>query len=392
MEQTKYLIVGGGLTADSACKGIRDVDPDGAITLVGEEAYPPYLRPPLSKALWKGKDEKTIWRGTEKYRASMRLGRRIVAVDLVNRTARDDAASEYRYEKLLFATGGRPRKLPFGGDDVVYYRTLDDYRKLHEAAERHARFCVIGGGFIGSEVAAALAINGCAVSLVFPEDGICARIFPPALSSALNDYYRGHEVELHPKTAVTGIEREGYEMRVTLGGASTIAADMVIAGIGIVPNVELAASAGLEVENGIVVDAYGRASGREDVFAAGDVALFPVPALGGAKMRFEHEDQAKSHGRCVGKNMAGDMKAYDRLPFFYSDLFDAGYEAVGRTDARLDTLLDGDLSVQGAGTITYVDSQRRPCGVLLWNRFGHVDEARALIQAGQPLEQAARPG
>lgn len=380
MQQTKYLIVGGGLTADSACKGIRDVDADGSITLVGDEKYAPYLRPPLSKALWKGKDEKTIWRGTERYRADMRLGRRIVAIDLATRTARDDAGDEYRYEKLLFATGGRPRKFAFGGDDVVYYRTLDDYRKLREAAGRHARFCVIGGGFIGSEIAAALATNGCVVSLIFSEGAIGARIFPQVLSSNLNAYYAEHEVELHPKKSVAGIERYGSDMRVTLGNGRTIDADIVVAGIGIVPNVELAASAGLDVDNGIVVDAYGRASGREDVFAAGDVARFPVASLG-TTMRFEHEDQAKSHGRHVGKNMAGEVKAYNHLPFFYSDLFDAGYEAVGQTDSRLDTTLDWDGSVQGKGTITYVDSQRRPRGMVLWNRFGHVDEARELIEA-----------
>jgi NADPH-dependent 2,4-dienoyl-CoA reductase/sulfur reductase-like enzyme len=391
VQHSKYLIAGGGLTADSACKGIRDVDADGAITVVGDEAHPPYLRPPLSKALWKGKDEKTIWRGTEKYHADLRLGRRIVAVDLAQRTARDDQGDEYRYEKLLFATGGRPRRFAFGGDDVVYFRTLDDYRKLRVAADRHVRFCVIGGGFIGSEIAAALAMNGCAVSLVFPGEAIGARIFPKALSSALNAYYREHGVELLPKSSVTGIERQGSGFQVTLGDARAIDADIVVAGIGILPNAELAANAGLAVENGIVVDEYGRAGGREDVFAAGDVARFPVAALG-TEMRFEHEDQAKSQGRRVGKNMAGQLEAYDRLPFFYSDLFDAGYEAVGETDARLGTLLDWDGSVQGKGTVTYLDSQRRPRGMLLWNRFGHVDEARELIRAAKPLEQGTHVG
>lgn len=386
MQQTKYLIVGGGLTADSACKGIRDLDADGTITVVAEEAYPPYLRPPLSKSLWKGKDEKTIWRGTEKYRAELLLSRRIVEVDLAQRTARDDRGGQYRYEKLLFATGGRPRKFAFGGDDVIYYRTLDDYHKLRELAQHHARFCVIGGGFIGSEIAAALAMNGCAVSLVFPQDGIGARIFPQMLSLALNGYYREHGVEIHAKTSVTDIRRQGAGMRVQLGGGGTIDVDVVVAGIGIEPNVELAAKAGLDVKNGIVVDAYGRASGREDVFAAGDVAQFPVAALG-AEMRFEHEDQAKSHGRHVGKNMTGNLQPYDHLPFFYSDLFEAGYEAVGQVDSRLDMVLDWDGSVQGKGTITYVDAQRRPRGVLTWNTFGRIDAARELIQAGKPLEQ-----
>lgn len=391
MQHSKYLIVGAGLTADSACKGIRDVDADGTITVVGDEAYPPYLRPPLTKDLWKGKDEKKIWRGTEKYRPELRLGRRIVAIDLAQRAARDDEGEEYRYEKLLFATGGRPRRLGFGGDDVMYFRTLDDYRKLRAEADRHTHFCVIGGGFIGSEIAAALAMNGCAVSLVFPDAGIGARIFPKALSLALNAYYREHSVELMPETSVTAIDRQGSTMRVTLKEGRAVEVDVVVAGIGTLPNAEVAAEAGLAVENGIVVDQYGQASGRDDVFAAGDVARFPVTALG-TEMRFEHEDQAKSHGRRVGKNMAGAMEPYDHLPFFYSDLFDVGYEAVGETDAKLQALLDWDGSVSGKGTITYLDVQRRPRGALLWNNFGHVDEARELIRAGKLIEPAAHVG
>lgn len=387
MQHSKYLLVGAGLTADSACKGIRDVDPDGTITVVGDETYPPYLRPPLTKDLWKGKDEKKIWRGTEKYHADLRLGRRIVAIDLSQRTARDDQGEEYRYEKLLFATGGRPRRLPFGGDDVVYFRTLDDYRKLREIAQRHARFCVIGGGFIGSEIAAALAINDCPVTIVFPEPGVGARIFPRELSSALNEYFRARGVEVLAEAKVVDISRHGSGMRIALGDGRAIDADAVVAGIGIAPNAQLAADAGLKVENGIVVDAYGRAGGHEDVFAAGDVARFPVAALG-TQMRFEHEDQAKSHGRCVGKNMAGAHEPYDHLPFFYSDLFDVGYEAVGETDTKLEALLDWDGSVEGKGTITYVDLQRLPRGVLLWNNFGHVDAARELIRSGKSIEHA----
>lgn len=391
MQHSKYLLVGGGLTADSACRGIRDVDADGTITVVGDEAYPPYLRPPLTKDLWKGKDEKKIWRGTEKYHADLRLGRRITAIDLAQRTARDDHDEEYRCEKVLFATGGRPRRLPFGGDDVVYFRTLDDYRKVHEIAQRHARFCVIGGGFIGSEIAAALAINGCAVTIVFPDSGIGARVFPKKLSSALNEYYRARGVDVLAEAKVVDINRQGSGMHVRLDDGRVLETDVVVAGIGIVPNAELAAVAGLTVTDGIVVDAYGRAGGREDVFAAGDVARFPVAALG-TEMRFEHEDQAKSHGRCVGKNMAGALERYDHLPFFYSDLFDVGYEAVGETDAKLEALLDWDGSVEGKGTITYVDSARRPRGVLLWNSFGHVDAARELIRSGKPVEHAVHVG
>jgi 3-phenylpropionate/trans-cinnamate dioxygenase ferredoxin reductase subunit len=280
---------------------------------------------------------------------------------------------------LLLATGGRPRRLSFGGEGVVYFRTLDDYRRLRALADGGARFVVIGGGFIGSEIAAALALNGRSVMMVFPEPGIGSRILPPQLSAELTAYYRDRDIEVLPGASVVGIE-QGH---VTLGDGRTLEADAVVAGLGIEPNVELAADAGRPVANGIVVDALGRVGGREDVFAAGDVARFPVVTLG-AELRVEHEDHAKSHGRQVGANMAGAEKAYEHLPFFYSDLFDLGYEAVGELDARLDTISDwNELSAEA--TIYYLDRERRPRGVLLWNRFGQVDAARELIRAGDPV-------
>ena len=382
--ETKYLIVGGGMTADFACKGIRGVDADGVIVLVGEERHPPYARPPLSKALWKGKDEGIIWHGTAELGVDLRLGRRVVELDLEHRVATDDHGERYRYERLLLATGGRPRRLPFGGDDVIYFRTLDDYRRLRTLADAGAKFVVIGGGFIGSEIAAALTINGCAVTMVFPDRGVGARIFPSALSTAVTDLYRERGVELLHGVAVSGIERNGEQMRVTLADGRLLEADAVVAGVGIEPNVELAESAGLPVENGIIVDALGRVNGRDDVFAAGDVARFPAAALG-VDLRVEHVDHAKSHGRSVGANMAGLGERYDHLPFFYSDLFDLGYEAVGELDPRLDTLAELSDDVHDPGVVYYRDSEQRARGVLCWNLFGRVDDARALITAGNTV-------
>jgi 3-phenylpropionate/trans-cinnamate dioxygenase ferredoxin reductase component len=219
--------------------------------------------------------------------------------------------------------------------------------------------------------------------MVFPEPGIGWRIFPAELSVALNDYYSNRGVKLLPGASVVGIERD----RITLGDGRMLEADAVVAGIGIEPNVELAAEAGLPATNGIVVDALGRVGGRREVFAAGDVARFPVRALGG-DLRVEHEDHAKSHGRRVGANMAGAAEPYDHLPFFYSDLFDLGYEAVGELDSRLQTIVElGELGDEGL--VYYVDEEGGPRGVLLWNLFGHVDEARELIQAGQPITAGA---
>jgi 3-phenylpropionate/trans-cinnamate dioxygenase ferredoxin reductase subunit len=387
MRSTQYLIAGGGMTADAACKGIRDFDPDGAITVIAEEPHPPYARPPLSKSLWKGDEESTIWRGTADLGVELRLGRTIVALDLESRRATDDRGETYAYEWLLLATGGRPRRLPFGGDEVIYFRTLDDYRRLRALANEEARFLVIGGGFIGSEIAAALAINGRSVTMIFPEPGIGARIFPAELSAFVTDYYRAQGVEVLAGASVTAIEREGNKVRLATGDGRTLEADAVVAGLGIEPRVELAADAGLPVDNGIVVDDRGRVEGHEQVFAAGDVARLPEAALGGAR-RVEHEDHAKTHGRLVGANMAGADEPYDHLPFFYSDLFDLGYEAVGELDSRLPTIADvSDLGEEG--TVYYLDNEGRPRGVLLWNLFGRVDAARDLIRAGDPVERGA---
>ena len=362
MRTSSYLIVGGGLTADGACKGIREVDPSGKIVLVTEDPHPPYARPPLSKALWKGADEARIWRATEDLGVDVQLGRRITALDLSARVAVDDQGERYSYERLLLATGGRPRRLPFGGDEVIYFRTLDDYRHLRTLADQGADFVVIGGGFIGSEIAAALALNGCPVKMVFPEPGIGARIFPASLSAALNDYYRGRGVELLPGSSVIGIE----DGRVLPGTAGRSRRARLSPESGLSRTSNSPPTTGLPIRNGIVVDAFGRVDGREDVFAAGDVARFPVAALG-MDMRVEHEDHAKSHGRRVGANMAGADRPYDHLPFFYSDLFDLGYEAVGELDCgwtRFEMERNASL---GKNVFYYLDGERRPRGVLLWN-------------------------
>jgi 3-phenylpropionate/trans-cinnamate dioxygenase ferredoxin reductase component len=380
---TKYLIVGGGMTGDAAVKGIREHDVDGSIVLVGAEPHPPYKRPPLTKGLWSGGDEAKIWKNTADAGAELILGRRIVALDLEARRATDDQGDDYGYEKLLLATGGTPRRLGDGDDQVIYYRTLDDFRQLRQIAEGGASVVVIGAGFIGSELAASLTSTGAKVTMVFPEAGVTSRVLPDSLARFVTDYFREKGVEMLTEDTVASVEGT----TVHTGSGRTLEADAVVAGLGIVPNVELAETAGLPVDNGIVVDKYGRVDGRDDVFAAGDVANYPNLVLGG-QFRVEHEDHANTHGRFVGGNMAGAKQPYDYLPLFYSDLFDLGYEAVGEVDSRLATVQTWE-EPNRKGTVAYVDDAGRPRGFLLWNVWDKVDAARELIRAGEPVGEGA---
>jgi len=371
------------MTGDAACKGIRSIDPDGSIALVGDEPDPPYARPPLTKGLWLGKEESSIWRGTEDEGVDLHLGRTIVSLDLDAHTATDDRGDTYGYDRLLLATGGRPRHLPGAPEGVVHYRTLADYHALRAAAADGTRVAVIGGGFIGSELAAALASNGCAVTMIFPEEAIGTRLFPRELALSLNDYYREKGVELVAGGLVGGVERRDGGYRVTVDGGGAFDADVVVAGLGIVPRDELAADSGMATDNGIPVDDRGRVAGHDDVFAAGDVARFPARDLG-RELRVEHEDHAKSHGRQVGRNMAGADEPYDHLPFFYSDLFELGYEAVGELDSRLETVAEW-AEPHRKGVVCYQDAEGRPRGFLLWDVWGKVDAATDLIRAAAPV-------
>jgi 3-phenylpropionate/trans-cinnamate dioxygenase ferredoxin reductase subunit len=381
-----YLIVGGGMTADSAVRGIREVDRSGPIGLIGLQPDPPYDRPPLSKGLWKGKPLEIIWRPSPTEGVTLHLGRTARTLDPRAKCVTDDQGSVYSFQKLLLATGGTPRRLPSGNDEIIYFRTLADYHRLRSLVERGQRFAVIGGGFIGSEIAAALAINGKQVTMIFPESGIGGRMFPSDLAGFLNDFYRQKGVEVLPGELVVDVQSRSGQSVVRTCNAQThqereIVADGVVAGLGIQPNVELAQAAGLEIDNGIRVDRSLRTSYR-DIYAAGDVASFYVPVLD-KRLRVEHEDNANTMGQWAGRALAGRALLYDHLPFFYSDLFELGYEAVGEVDSQLKTVADWKEPFR-QGVVYYLRGGRVR-GVLLWNVWEQVAAARRLIAEPGPF-------
>ena len=393
MPNYRYLIVGTGMTADAAVHGIREVDSSGSIGLIGGETHPPYDRPPLSKGLWKGKPLESVWRKSDGPGVTLHLGRRATRVDPQRKQVMDDQGTVYAFDRLLLATGVRPRRLPFGAEQVIYYRTVDDYQRLRTLTERGRRVAVIGGGFIGSEIAAALAMNGKEVVLVFPDGDIGGRMYPPDLARFVSDHYRRKGVEVLSGASVIGME--GSQDRPTLkirdtrtGKEQAVTVDGVVAGIGVEPNIELAAAAGLMVDNGVRVDASLRTS-SPDIFAAGDVASFHNPALD-QWLRVEHEDNANTMGGAAGRAMAGATVSYDHLPFFYSDLFELGYEAVGEVDSRLETVADWKDPFR-EGLVYYLRGGRVR-GVLLWNVWEQVGAARQLIAEPGPFSAESLKG
>src|SRR5438477_7598109 len=303
-----YVIVGGGVTAASAIEGIREHDPSGSILLVSRENHMPYRRPPLSKDLWFGKaklDEISVHdeafyrdRGVE-----LALRREIVELTPEDHEVWDDHGQSYEYDKLLLATGSRPRLLDATNanlEGIHYFRSLEDYLTLRDRLRTVQHVLVLGGGFISIELAAALKHNGTEVTFVYPREFPLHRVLPRELGLYVADYYRQHGIETLSGDAVMQFEsRQGLIEAMTRGG-NAITTQLVVAGVGVEPSVDLAEAAGLEVGNGIAVDEYARTTDAS-IWAAGDVAEFPYLALG-ERTRIEHFDHALEHGRAAGAN------------------------------------------------------------------------------------------
>lgn len=384
----KYIIVGGGLAGASAIEGIREHDTSGSIALFGKENHLPYDRPPLSKGLWLGKttlDKLPVHDAGFYVRHNVRLnlGREIVGIDPQKKQVSDKDENRYAYDKLLIATGGAPRALSFAGDAVRYFRTVDDYHTLHDAAERLEEFIFIGGGFIGAELAAALRLMNKKVTMIFPDEFILQKVLSPGLAAYVTNYYRAKGVTVLSGEVPTSIDRSNGNTRVLTKSGNIIEGDIAVAAIGLNLHVEMVKQAGIKVENGISVNNLLQTS-DSNVFAAGDVAFFTSKSLE-KSIRVEHWNNAQVQGTCAGENMAGAKKPYDYLPYFYSDLFDLGFEAVGELDARMQTFADWKEEFR-EGVVYYLEAGKVK-GVLLWNVWEKVGAARELINKKQSYKK-----
>ena len=343
------VIVGAGQAGGRAAEALRSAGHDGPITLIGEEAHPPYERPALSKDFLRdGSLDRIAWiRPTAWYEANgvtLLRGRKAVAIDRDRGTIALDDGSQAAYESLVLTTGARARPLAVEGADhplVSYLRSLEDSRRLQRQLLPGAHVVVIGAGFIGLEVAAAARLRGCAVTVLELADLPLMRCLPPILGRHYAELHRAHGVDLHMGTRVLGIRDENGRARVLTGSGEVAPADAVVVGIGIVPNVELARSAGLEIDDGIVVDECGRTSDPR-IYAAGDVSRHFNPLLG-RRLRLESWQNAQNQAIAVARNVLGAARPYAQLPWFWSDQFDVKLQMAGLPEADDEVIRRGRL-------------------------------------------------
>jgi 3-phenylpropionate/trans-cinnamate dioxygenase ferredoxin reductase component len=329
-----FVIVGAGLAAGRAVRELRERGFGGQIVLYGAEAHLPYERPPLSKGYLMGDDDfgSTFVQPLEWYRGhdvDLRLDTTVTAIDPEARTV-TAGGSPQQYDKLLLATGTRPRHLAMADDSgapVTYLRTVEDSDRIKSLLRLGGRLVIVGGGWIGLEVAAAARAAGGFVTVLEALDLPLVRVLGPEVAGIFASLHRARGVDLRVRTEVVSIGRDVGGATVGLADGTLIDADLVVVGIGVVPEVALGVGAGLHTDDGIVVDEQLRTS-QPDIFAAGDLANAYHPLLG-RHLRVEHRDNAIGQGVVAAQNMLGGSVTYDRLPYFFSDQYELGMEYLG---------------------------------------------------------------
>lgn len=342
------VIIGGGHAAAQACASLRQEGYTGDIMLIGDEKPLPYQRPPLSKQYLSGEHalDKILLRPEKFYgdqRVTLKLGTRVTAIDGNAHTVTTDADETISYERLLIATGGRPRRLSIPGSDlggIHYLRTLADVDGIRADMAPGRRLVIVGGGYVGLEVAAVAVTAGLEVHVLEMESRILQRVTTPTMSAYYHALHESRGVHIHTSTGVTGFRGSG-RVSAVLCGEQEFPADLVIVGIGIIPNIEIAADAGIECANGIVVDEHCRTS-TADIYAAGDCTNHPNPLLG-RRLRLESVPNAMEQARVAAANMCGGDKTYASMPWFWSDQYELKLQMVGFSADGDSQVMRGDI-------------------------------------------------
>jgi 3-phenylpropionate/trans-cinnamate dioxygenase ferredoxin reductase subunit len=397
MPEEAIVIVGAGQAGGWAAKTLRAEGFAGRVTLLGEELHPPHERPPLSKAVLSGEaaPESTHLFKAELFASlglDFRSGARVAAIDRAAKSVTLDAGETIPYAKLILCTGSRVRRLGVPGadsPDVLYLRTIDDSLVLQTRLAAGKHLTVIGGGWIGLEAAATARKRGVAVTVIEAFDRLCARAVPPDVSAWLRRLHESHGVTLHLGSAVSSIDTEGDRVGVALADGTRVEGDVVVAGIGIVPNVEIAGAAGLALDNGIVVDAAGRTS-DPDILAAGDCASMPLACLG-RRVRLESWANAQNQAVVAAKAALGQDVCYDDIPWFWSDQYDSNLQILGWPARWSEPVVRGDLA-RGSFSHFYLD-EARIVAVVSVNAARDLRAARKPMQARTPVraEDLANP-
>lgn len=351
MDQAKFVILGGGMVAGYAAKQLVEMGlKAGELAIVSADDCIPYERPPLSKGFLAGRDSEESVRinAADFYREhgiEVRLNCPVEGVDPTAKRLRLAAGGAFGFERLIVATGARPRKLEISGadlDGVHYLRSLDDSKAIRHSAEGAKRAVVVGGGFIAMEVAAVLAQSKIEVAMIIREARIWSRFFTPEMSRFFEGYYTARGVRLLKSAGLRELRGDGRVKVAVLGDGQEIACDMLVAGIGVTPVTDLLAGSGIDVQDGVMVNEYLESS-RPNVLAAGDVANYP-DVIFGKRRRVEHWDNAVSQGQHCARVLMGERAEFKHVPYFFSDVFDLSYEFWGDPSDADATVHRGDLS------------------------------------------------
>ncbi len=380
-----YVVIGAGQAGGRAVEAMRAAGFEGRIDLVGAEAHLPYERPPLSKELLADGAPFELMHDAAWYQEkdiAVHLGAPVTAIDHNAKRVTVGESQTFAYDKLLLTTGGAVRRLDIDGwtlAGVAYLRTIEDSRAIGAMLAEGARIVVVGGGFIGLEIAASARKRGCSVTVLEAADRLMGRALPMEIGAAFDALHRENGVDVRLDTGIDRVEGAGRVEGVVTSAGEGIEADGVVIGVGIVPETSLAAEAGLEVDNGIVVDEYCRTSDPA-IYAAGDATHHPNP-LAGRRLRLESWQNAQNQAIAAANNMCGADTPFSEVPWFWSDQFDVNLQMCGAPDAWDRTVTRGDLAARDG--LLFQRTGDRIVGAIGLNRPRDMRFIKRMMTAGK---------